>query len=134
MNRKDPFADYYQCEGHYHRKIDGLMCNPFNGGVAPDQWCKNVVPDPTYARRRTQQVRSNSMAAFALWCKIGKHAFDPDDKGAEEFTRTIKVTDRWGDTQEQTKAFSVCSEHLGDSAVVTKAAISNGNEESVSQA
>lgn len=106
--------DFYVCKGHWHRRIDGLMCNPFTMEVMPDQWCNNIVPDPTYTPINQQKISREvkSKMAAALWCKIGKHAFDPDDEGAEEFTRTVKVKDRYGDMREATKAFSVCSEHL----------------------
>lgn len=32
--------DMYQCSGHYHRKIDDMMINPFTYDILPDQWCK----------------------------------------------------------------------------------------------
>lgn len=137
MIKRDPFQDYYNCTGHYHRKIDGLMVNPYTGAVAPDQWCGNVKPDPTYTPQRIQRDRevNRNMAAYALWCKLGKHAFDPDDEGAEEFTRTVKVKNRYNEMQEQTKAFSVCSEHL-NSTLAAKVIESNAesNAESVSEA
>lgn len=113
------FDDFYMCHGHYHRKVDGLMANPFNNQVMPDQWCNNIVPDPDYIKikvnsiyGKANQSREVTKVAAAQWCKIGKHAYDPDDEGAEEFTRTVKVKDRYGEMRETTKAFSVCSEHL----------------------
>lgn len=45
--------------------------------------------------------------AIALWCRPGKHAFDPDDSDAETFVRKGK-----GSLPDS--KFTVCGEHLGN--------------------
>lgn len=98
------------------------MVNPFTSEVMPDQWCQGNRP-PGFKEPVQPQRQEVKRMAYALWCKLGHHAFDPDDEGAEEFSRTTKKRDKdghvmkdgYGNVLEETRTFNVCSEHLNTS-------------------
>lgn len=102
--------DFWDCGGHYHRRIDDLMVNPFTYEVLPDQWCKE--------RRRPK-------VSGVLWCNVGNHAFSADDSDAEEYTRSKKSKDEYGREHYETTTLNICGKHLGNAI----RQISNGGDD-----
>jgi hypothetical protein len=57
----------------------------------------------------TKAIYDMNEMGFALWCKVGKHAFDPEDKGRKR----IQFTDYSEDVPRDMVAWA-CSEHAPD--------------------